>query len=117
VLIRNGQITVNHPKFFSQKGCYVTERIDSNNSIRKRIDYQSETFKKLYQKRIGSERVFSRLLSLCMQNASVRGLHSIQNHCTIAHITVLLVALAAAKLGHPDKTKFVKTFIPNFLLN
>jgi len=108
---------MNHPKFFSQKGCYYTERIDNENKIRNSIDYDSETFKKLYCKRTGSERLFSRLLNLCMQNISVRSLNSVKNKCTIAHITVLLVASATVKLGYPDKIRFVKTFVHNFLIN
>jgi len=48
-----------------------------------------------------------------MQNPSVRGLQAISNHCTIAHITVLLVALTAAKTGNKDKIRFVKSFLPN----
>jgi len=32
---------------------------------------------------------------------------------TIAHITVLLIALTAAKMGHTDKVRFVKKFLPN----
>ena len=36
---------------------------------------------------------FSRLLAITMQRPTVIGLQATQNHCTIAHITVLLVAL------------------------
>ena len=49
----------------------------------------------------------------CMQNPSVRGLRAVSNHCTIAHITVLLIALTAAKTGNKDKIRFVKSFLPN----
>jgi hypothetical protein len=48
-----------------------------------------------------------------MQNPSVRGLRAISDHCTIAHITVLLVALTTAKTGNKDKIRFVKSFFPN----
>jgi len=106
---------MNHSKFVSQKGCYHTERVDSGNTIRKNIDYDSETFKKIYSKRTGSERLFSRLLSVCMQNISIKGLNAVRNNCTIAHITVLLVALASVELGYNNKIRFVKTFIPNYL--
>jgi hypothetical protein len=34
-------------------------------------------------------------------------------HCTIAHITILLVALTAAKTGNKDKIRFIKSFLPN----
>ena len=45
----------------------------------------------------------------------IRGLTSIRNHCTISHIAVLLVALAAHEFGHDDKIRFVRTFVPDFL--
>ena len=47
-----------------------------------------------------------------MQNPSVRGLQAVSNHCTLAHITVLLVALTAAKTGNKDKIRLVKSFLP-----
>jgi len=53
------------------------------------------------------------LLELAMQNPSVRGLQAISNHSTIAHITVLLIALTAIKTGNKDKIRFVKSFLPN----
>lgn len=101
----------NHPKFVNGKGC--TAYLRGDYEIRKDIDYGSETFKKSYNKRTSSERIFSRLLTLCMQNPSVIGLNATANHCTIAHITVLLLALTAVKTGHKDKIHFIKKFLPN----
>ena len=46
---------------------------------------------------------------------TVRGFQSIRNHCTIAHISVLLVATVALEHGHNDKLAFVRSFIPNFM--
>jgi len=99
-----------HPKFLKGKGCTAYLRGDSN--IRKSIDYSSESFKRSYNRRTGSERGFSRLLTLTMQNPSVIGLQAAANHCTIAHITVLLIALTAVKTGHKDKIRFIKKFLP-----
>lgn len=101
-----------HPKFFTQKGCYAYVRVDED--IRNQIDYGSESFKKDFNMRTGSERVFSRLLSICMQNAPVIGLKAMANYVTAAHITVLLVALTAAKSNSKDKIRFIKSFLPNF---
>lgn len=101
-----------HPKFFSQKGCYAYKRIDDD--IRKEIDYGSETFKKDANLRTSAERVFSRLLAICMQNPSVVGANAIANHATIAHITVLLVAITAAKNDFKEQVRFIKSFLPNF---
>ena len=100
-----------HPKFFSQRGCYAYIRVDDD--IRKQIDYGSESFKKDFTMRTGSERVFSRLLSICMQNPPVIGLKATANYVTIAHITVLLVALTAAKSDSKDKIRFIKSFLPS----
>jgi len=102
-----------HPKFLDQKGCNVLIRMTP--SIREKINYGTQRFKKTYNKRTCVERVFSRLLAISMQNPTVKGLRAIRNHCTIAHITVLLVALTAHRMGCKDKIRFVKTFVPNFL--
>jgi len=102
-----------HPKFLNGSGCITYLRVDIDESIRKSIDYGSETFKKLYNLRISSERIFSRLLSICMQSPSVTGINAISNHCTIAHITALAVALTAIKTNNRDKIRFVKNLIPN----
>jgi len=103
----------NHPKFFRQKGCNYLIRLTP--SIREEIDYGSQQFKSLYNKRTSIERCFSRLLSITMQNPTTVGLNATRNHCTIAHITSLLVALTAYQSGQKDKIRFIKSFVPNFL--
>jgi len=100
----------NHPAFIKGKGCTTYLRGDKD--IRESIDYGSQLFKEQYNMRTGSERLASRLLTLCMQNPSVRGHSATANHSTIAHIAVLLVALTAAKSGHNDKIRFIKNFLP-----
>ena len=50
-----------------------------------------------------------------MQDPTVRGLQTTRNFCTLAHITVLLVAVVAHSLGHDDKLAFVRSFVPNFM--
>ena len=102
-----------HPKFLKQKGCNALIRLTP--SIREQIDYGGKLFKELHKKRTSVERVFSRLLSIAMQDPPVIGLNAVRNYCTIAHITILLVALAAKRSGHPDKIRFVKSFVPHFL--
>lgn len=104
----------NHPKFLSQKGCNYLLR--ETPSYRSQIPYGSPKFETHYNKRTTVERVFSRLLSIAMQKPTVRGLQATQNYCTIAHITVLLVASAAYHQGHPDKLAFVRSFVPNFMV-
>jgi len=104
-----------HPKFFKGKGCNVLIRIEPT-SIRSEIGYDTQKFKELYKKRTSVERIFSRLLAIAMQNPTVRGYNANCNHATIAHIAVLLVALTAYKTGQQDKMRFVKSFVPNFLI-
>jgi len=101
----------NHPSFQKGKGC--TAYLRGDKEIRKEIDDGSQIFKEHFRKRTSSERVFARLLTVCMRKPSVYGCNAVANHCTIAHITVLLIALTAAKMGHTDKVRFVKKFLPN----
>ena len=102
----------NHPNFVNNRyGCCVNLRIDVDESIRNSINYGSETFKKLYRLRTSSERIFSRFLSCFMQHPTVSGLQAVSNLCSIAHITVLLIALTAVKTGHKDKIRFIKNFL------
>ena len=103
-----------HPKFFKGKGCNVLIRLEP--SIRSEIDYGTQKFKELYNKRVSVERIFSRLLAIAMQNPTVRGYNANCNHVTIAHISVLLVTLTAYMSGQTDKMRFVKSFVPNFLI-
>jgi hypothetical protein len=102
-----------HPKFLKQKGCNYLLRVTP--SIRSQIPYGSNSFRELYRERTAVERVFSRLLTVAMQDMPTRGLIPARNLCTIAHITVLLVALTAHRQGHSDQLTFVRTFVPRFL--
>jgi len=106
---------IGHPKFQGQKGCNVLFRLTP--TCRSQIPYASEVFHQIYQKRIAIERTYARLLAISMQHPTVRGLQANSNHCTVAHITTLLVALTAAKLGQPDKIRWIKSFVPNLLKN
>ncbi|KPK87316.1 MAG: hypothetical protein AMS27_02765 [Bacteroides sp. SM23_62_1] len=103
-----------HQKFINGKGCNVLIRLEP--SIRSEIDYGTRKFKELYNKRSSVERIFSRLLAIAMQNPTVRGYNANCNHATIAHIAVLLIALTAYRTGQQDKMRFVKSFVPNFLI-
>lgn len=104
---------VAHPKFFQQKGCNYLPR--QTPSVRSQIPYGSDGFRAMYRERTAVERVFSRLLAIAMQDLPTRGLNSVRNLCTIAHITVLLVALTAHRSGHSDHLTFVRSFVPDFL--
>lgn len=70
-----------HPQFVKGTGCFAYQQIVDEDFL-KQINYGNKEFKKIYDLRSGSERVFSRLLGLAMQNPSIRGLQTISNHCT-----------------------------------
>lgn len=106
---------IGHPKFLEQKGCNALIRLSP--SIRTQIPYGTDLFKDVYSKRTAIERSYSRLLAITMQNPTVRGLKANRNHCTIAHIATLLVALTAARMGEKDKIRWIKSFVPKFLKN
>ena len=103
-----------HPQFVKGSGCYRYIRVDVDETIRQQIDYGSESFKKDFNRRTSSERIFSRLLSILMQEPTVKGLRATANLCTIAHITVLAVAYFSSFVKEPNKIRFVKSFLPNF---
>jgi len=103
-----------HPRFLNGSGCYRYLRVDVDDTIRAEIDYGSEAFKRDFNRRSSSERVFSRLLSILMQKPSVIGLAATANLCTISHITVLAVAYFSSFVKEPNKIRFVKSFLPNF---
>lgn len=99
-----------HPRFLKGNGCVAYRRVPAHQ--RDGLRYRPGEFVKIYRLRTGTERIFSRLLTITMQNPSVRGLQAVSNHCTIAHITILAVALAAVESGQRDKIRFIKTFLP-----
>lgn len=101
----------NHPKFYSNRyGCTTNIRLKTPSSVRDNIDYGSQAFKKLYTLRTTSERIFSRLSAFSMQRSSVKGLNATANLCSLAHIAILAVALAAAKHDPKRKIRFIKLF-------
>ena len=102
-----------HPKFINQKGCNYLIRLSP--SVRDRIAYGTKRFKLIYNQRTSVERIFSRLLAISMQRPTVIGLAATINHCTIAHMTVLLVALTAHRPGYEDKIRYVKSFLPSLV--
>jgi len=106
---------VGHPKFLEQKGCNALIRLTP--SVRAQIPYGTDLFNQIYRKRTAIERSYSRLLAITMQHPTVRGLQANSNHCTIAHIATLLIATTATKQGEPDKIRWIKSFVPNFLKN
>ena len=104
---------IGHPKYLEQKGCNVLIRLTP--SLRTQIPYGTDLFKKIFRKRTAIERSYSRLLAITMQHPTVRGINANRNHCTIAHIATLLIALTASRMGEKDKIRWIKSFVPSSL--
>ena len=104
---------VNHPKF-SKGGCYAYVRLDKSYRLSS-ISPTSEYFKKIYKMQSGSERGFSRLLNFYMQQPMLTGLNAVSNHCTLAHISILAIAIAAVKAKQKSKIRFIRGLLKHLL--
>lgn len=109
----NYRCPVNHPRFL-KGGCYAYVRVDKSYRL-DAISPKSEYFKKIYRMRSGDERGFSRLLSFYMQQPILTGLNAVANHCTLAHISILAIAIAAVKAKQSDKTRYIRGFLKYLL--
>jgi len=109
----NYRCPINHPRF-SKGGCYAYVRLDKSYRLDV-ISPKSEYFKKVYKMQSGSERGFSRLLNFCMQQPLFTGLAAIRNHCTLAHISILAIAIAAAKANQKHKIRYIRGFLRHLL--
>ncbi|MEM0084923.1 MAG: transposase [Candidatus Methanomethylicia archaeon] len=69
-----------------------------------------ERLKRLYAFKASAERAISRLKQhLSLENHKVRGLRNILVHALLCILAMLLTALAAIKLGKPDKIRAIAT--------
>lgn len=102
---------VKHHSINSGK-CYgCTAYIDLNGGVRSQAQRESKHFKDTYALRTGVERYFSRLGPREIEEASLYNYRSIRNQMTISHLTLNLVAVAAAiVLDKPDQIRCYKTF-------
>ena len=83
-------------------------RIDINKDRRlfMPIHYHSYKFKREYNKRTSSERLFSRLDNMYgFENHNIRGLMNMQNRMTLSLIAMLATAIGYAKEGKSDKLR------------
>ena len=79
------------------------------------VNPKSEHFKKIYKMQSGSERGFSRLLTFYMQRPVLRGLPAVSNHCTLAHISILAIAIAAVKANQISKFRYIRGLLKYLL--
>lgn len=97
---------------FTQGKCYgCTAYLDLNGDARAQVQRQSKRFKDTYAMRTEVERYFSRLGPRECEDSALYNYRAIRNHMTIAHLTLNLVAVAAAiVLQRTDKIRCYKTF-------
>jgi len=109
----NHQCPINHPRF-SKGGCYAYVRVDKSYR-HSAVDPKSEHFKKIYKMQSGSERGFSRLLNFYMQRPVLTGLTAVSNHCTLAHISILAIAIAAVNAKQNNKFRYIRGLLKHLL--
>lgn len=108
--LRNSKTVVcpcNHKNFFNGKKCLGCNRyITLPNDLRLQIDRNSRYFKTTYSLRTECERYNSRFKKTGQERVFVRNISSVTNLNTIAHISLLSVAIAAinSKSGKSYRT-------------
>jgi hypothetical protein len=102
---------VGHSSFNTGK-CYgCTAYVDVNGEARSKVPRNSKRFNDTFDLRTGVERYFSRLGPREVEDTTLCNYRSVRNQMTIAHLTLNLVAVAAAiVLQLPDKIRCYKTF-------
>jgi len=102
---------VSHSSFSTGK-CYgCTAYVDTNGEARSKVPRHSKHFEDTFDLRTEVERYFSRLGPREFEDTTLCNYRSVRNQMTIAHLTLNLVAVAAAiVLQRPDKIRCYKTF-------
>jgi hypothetical protein len=100
---------IDHPRFLAGYGC--TKYLDITEDARSKVPRDTPLFKKTYRIRQGVEQYFARLGDREAEQTTHYKLRSVQNQMTIAHLSMSLVAYAAAVLmKRPDKIRCYRTF-------
>ncbi|MFQ5583556.1 MAG: transposase, partial [Calditrichia bacterium] len=102
---------IKHPRFFEGKQYGCTRYVDVTNDARANVPRESQQFKKTFKLRTEVERYFSRLGDREVEQTTHYKMKVIKNQMTIAHLSLSLVAYAAAiLLKKPDKIRCFRTF-------
>jgi hypothetical protein len=105
---------VNHPHF-GNYGC--TKYLDITDDARSKVPRDTDLFKKTYRLRQTIEQYFSRLGDREAEQTTHYRLRPVQNQMTIAHLSMSLIAYAAAVLmKRPDKIRCFRSFAKEPLL-
>jgi len=101
---------VKNTKFFNGAAYGCTKYLDVTDDARSRVPRNSTFFKETYKQRIVIEQYFSRLGEREVEQTTHYKLRVVKNQMTIAHLSMSLIALAAAQLQRPDKIRCYRTF-------
>ncbi|MGR3309196.1 MAG: transposase [Candidatus Brocadiales bacterium] len=108
---------VHHPRFTDGKGYGCTKYLDITDDARSRAPRDTEFYKETYKLRMVVEQYFSRLGDREVEQTTHYKLRTVQNQMTIAHLSMSLIASAAAiLLKRPDKIRCYRTFAQGPLL-
>lgn len=102
---------IHHSRFFegNQYGC--TKYLDITDDARSHVPRDTALFKKTYNLRTEVERYFSRLGDREAEQTTHYKIRAVRNQMSIAHLSMSLVAYAAAVLlQQPDKIRCYRTF-------
>ena len=106
---------VDHQMFSQGKAYGCTKYLDVTDDARAQVPRDTQWFKDTYHKRIVVEQYFARLGDREVEQTTHYKLRSVQNQMTIAHLSMSLIAKAAAVLmQRPDKIRCFRTFAKEY---
>lgn len=106
----------NHAKFIEGKQYGCTKYVDITEDAQARVPRDSITYKQTYQLRTKVERYFSRLGDREVEQTIHYRMRSIKNQMTIAHLSLSLIAYAAALLmRQPEKIRCYRNFAHDYI--
>ena len=101
---------IKNTKFYNGAAYGCTKYLDVTDDARSRVPRNSTFFKETHKKRIVVEQYFSRLGEREVEQTTHYKLRVVKNQMTIAHLSMSLIALAAAQLQCSDKIRCYRTF-------
>jgi len=102
---------IKNSRFAEGKAYGCTKHLDITNDARAKVPRDSHTFKTTFKLRTEVERYFARLGDREVEQTTLYKMRAIKNQMTIAHLSMSLVAYAAAIImKQPDKIRCYRTF-------
>jgi hypothetical protein len=106
-----GGCPIHQPRFGEGKAYGCTQYLDITEDPRSRVPRDSAFFQQTFARRTEVERYFSRLGDREVEQTTHYNMRAIRNQMTIAHLSLSLVAYAAAVLlDKPEKIRCFRTF-------